>query len=105
MHLVAYAGNADLGMHTIRKLKDASIDELARGLFASSQEAGEGPGSVEYLLADTRRGVQRITADNMGNPGDTGWIGDPAAFDVYQCASHDQPVPELIWIEGIDPPA
>jgi hypothetical protein len=60
-HLVGYAGNADLGMHTIRRLKDASVDELAEGLFVSAQEASSGPGAVGYLLAHAEQGVQRIT--------------------------------------------
>lgn len=103
-HLVAYAGNADLGMHTIRRLKDAPIEELERGLAASAKEAGDGPGAVDYLLAHTERGLQRITASGIEEPADAGWIGDPGAFEVYQRAYHDLPVPETIWIEGVSPP-
>lgn len=103
-HLVAFAGNADLGMHTIRRFKDAPIDELANGLLDSAREAGAGPSSVDYLLAHTELGLQRITASGVEEPTDAGWIGDPAAFEVYQQGFHAGPVPEPIWIEGVSPP-
>jgi hypothetical protein len=103
-HLVAFAGNADLGMHMIRRFKDAPIDELANGLLDSAREAGAGPGSVDYLLAHTERGLQRITASGVEEPTEAGWIGDPAAFEVYQQGYHARPVPKPIWIEGVSPP-
>ncbi len=103
-HLVAFAGNADLGMHTIRRLKDAPIEELAGGLFDSAKEAGGGPGGVDYLLAHTERGLQRVTASGVEGPTDAGWIGDPAAFEIYQRGYHAAPVPEPLWIEGVSPP-
>jgi hypothetical protein len=103
-HLVAYAGNADLGMHTIRELKDAPLAKLQSGLFASAKEAGDGRGSVDYLVAHTRQGLQRITAKGIEEPADAGWIGDPAAYEVYQRGYHNAQVPELTWIEGVSPP-
>jgi hypothetical protein len=103
-HLVAYAGNADLGMHTIRQLKDAPADELTAGLFASAQEAGSGPGAVEFLLAQTERGLQRITNAGVDEPADADWIGDLDAFEAYQRAFHHLEVPETTWIEGVSPP-
>ena len=104
-HLVGYAGNAELGMHTIRRLKTAPIDELAQGLLASARNAGNGLGGVEFLLAHTERGLQRITTEGVDEPTDAGWIGDRNAFEVYQRAYHqlEQP-PELTWIEGVSPP-
>lgn len=102
--LVAFAGNSDLGMQTIRRLKDAPVEELVGGLSGSAEEAGEGPGAVDYLLAHTERGLMRITASGVEGPAEAGWVGDPAAFEIYQRAYHAGSVPEPIWIEGISPP-
>lgn len=42
--LVAYAGNAEFAMHTLRSLKNAPVDKLAAGLFDSAEQAGAGQG-------------------------------------------------------------
>ena len=103
-HLVAYAGNAELGMHTIRNLRDAPLERLVEGLLASSEQAGKGHGAVDYLVAHTAVGLQRVTAMGIEESSDAGWIGDAAAFEIYQQAYHNAVVPEPIWIEGVSPP-
>lgn len=101
--LVAYAGNAGLAMHAIRQLQDAPPDRLARGLLASAEDAGDGEGSVDYLLAAVGRGVQRITHRGVEEPCTATWIGDKEAFEAYQQAFHDLRLPEPIRIEGVSP--
>lgn len=102
--LVAYTGNAELGMHTIRSLKNASVKDLARGLLASAEAAGSEAGGVDYLLAHADQGLQRITRSGIEESAEATWIGDREAFEIYQRAFHELPVPEPLWIEGISPP-
>jgi hypothetical protein len=99
-HLVAFAGNADLGMHTIRRLKDASIDELADGLSDSAKEAGGGLGGVDTclpILSAAWNGSRPAASRDRRTPE---WIGDPAAFEVYQRGCHARPVPERSGSRG-----
>jgi hypothetical protein len=102
--LVAYAGKAELGMHTIRKLRSAPLDDLGAGLLAASREAGGGKHGLDFLIAGVGLGIQRITTDGIEEWRDTAWIGDVAAFEVYQRAYHEAPVPLPTWVEGISPP-
>lgn len=88
-HLVAYAGNAELAMHTIRNLRNASLEELVAGLHASAEQAGDGLGAVDFLIAHTAVGLRRVTARGIEEPSDAGWLGDAAAFEIYQQAYHN----------------
>lgn len=99
--LVAYAGNAELAMSTIRSMKDASIDDLTSGLLDSAERAQN---DVDYLLANADHGLQRITRRGIEPHTDASWIGDQAAFEAYQRAYHQMPLPETMWIEGVSPP-
>src|SRR3954452_21341755 len=91
-------------MHTIRKLRSAPLDDLGAELLAASRDAGGGEHGLDFLIARVGLGIQRITTDGIEGWRDTAWIGDVAAFEVYQRAYHEAPVPLPTWVEGISPP-
>jgi hypothetical protein len=101
--LVGSAGNAELAMHTLRRLpaQPARVDDVLPLLAESSATAGSGNAAVDYLVAVAREGIWRVTHQGVHESARTGWIGDARAFVVFQRGYHETPVSEPIVVPGI----
>lgn len=88
--LVAYAGNADFAVHTLKNSQRLRGGDLVDALCRSAEAAGDAEDRVEYLIADTTTGLQRIRNDGAEPPTRATWIGDDRAFDLYQQAFHSE---------------
>lgn len=94
--LVAYAGNVELAVHTIRESSHLRGEQLVTALSKSSQAAGPDNQAVEYLIADVERGLRRIRDGGAEPPTRATWIGHEDAFAVYQQVYHNMPRPWLL---------
>jgi hypothetical protein len=100
--VVASAGNADAAGEAIRRIPEQPkrISDVLPILEVSSGTAGGGSAGVDYLLADSRLGIYRITDSGVEGPHAAAWIGDQGAFEVYQSGYHELPESRF---EEVDP--
>jgi hypothetical protein len=97
--LVAYAGNANFAVDTIREQRNHRGDTLVAGLVSAAEQAGAGKDGVEFLVADVQRGLRRVRHNGAEPATNATWIGDAAAFDFYQQLYHGMPKPQVLTME------
>jgi hypothetical protein len=104
--VVAAAGNAELALHALRALPDRPerAAEVLPALEKSSAAAGAGDCRTEFLVAGAGDGLWRVTASGARDDGRASWIGDAAAYAVYQHGYHESPVGPPLIVPGISPP-
>ena len=104
--VVAAAGNAELALHALRGLPDRPerAGEVLSVLGDASARAGSGDGRTEFLVAEAGGGICRVTASGGHDDGRASWIGDAAAYSVYQHGYHETPVHPPLIVPGISPP-
>lgn len=100
--LVAYAGNVELAVHTIRESRHLRGEQLVTALANSSQAARPKDQAVEYLIADVKAGLRRIRHGEAEPPTRATWIGHEDAFGIYQQIYHDMPRPWLLEVASQD---
>jgi hypothetical protein len=103
--VVAFAGNAQLALHTVRQLPrpPEEITDVIPTLTASCERAGDGEGRVDYLAAVAGEGIWRITNDGVEGVLEAAWIGDHRAFELYQRAYHEGPVALPLQVPSLSP--
>jgi hypothetical protein len=103
--LVAYAGNYELALHTIRQLRgyENDTDAVLDSLYSSSLAAGAGEGATQYLVGARARGLSVVSFSGVESDAEAAWIGDKAAYEIYQRGYHSAVITEPIRIPGISP--
>jgi hypothetical protein len=84
---VAYAGNVDFALHTIRRIssRGQGFDAAQARLVDASRESC---GASDFLLAGLRPSQLVEIKDGHARVSSAGWIGDGRAFAEYQAEYH-----------------
>jgi hypothetical protein len=100
--LVAYSGNVEVALATLRALPSArqEANATARALSDSCVAAN---GKVEYLLAQRPGRLMRVTEESIEDDLETGWVGSQQAWTIYQEAYANAVTGPPLRISGISP--